>query len=70
VDIGGRSFIVPTHSVALSRKRTVIELHEWGDTLRTFAAFITVLNDVTFTNYHKFGSESRILPDVTPVPEN
>ena len=70
VDIGGKSFIVPTHSVAISRKRTVTELTQWGDTLRTFSPFITILNDVTFTNYHKFGSESRMLPGFTPVPDD
>jgi hypothetical protein len=69
-DIGGRSFIVPVHSVAISRKRTVTELHEWGDTLRTFSPYITILNDVTFANYHKFGSESRILPGFVAAPEN
>jgi hypothetical protein len=54
--------------VALSRKRTVTEIHEWGGTLKALSPFITILNDVTFTNYHKFGSESRMLPGFTTVP--
>ena len=68
VDIGGRSYTCPSHSVALSRKRTVTEIHEWGDTLTTLSPFVTILNDATFTNYHKFGSESRMLPGFATVP--
>ncbi len=68
VDIGGRSYICPSHSVVLSRKRTVTEIHEWGDTLTTLSPFVTILNDATFTNYHKFGSESRMLPGFATVP--
>ncbi len=70
VEIGGQSYICPTHSVALSRKRTVTEINEWGETLRTYSPFITILNDVTFTNYHKFGSESRVLPGFATVPDD
>ena len=68
VDIGEKLYICPTHSVALSRKRTVTEIHEWLDTSKTMSPFITVLNDTTFTNYHKFGSESRMLPGYTAAP--
>ena len=67
VAISGQTYLCPLRSVAITRKRTVIALHEWGETLRVFGPFITLLSEATFDDYHKFGSESRILPGFTPV---
>jgi hypothetical protein len=34
-----------------------------------YGYFETMINDVTFGGYHKFGSESRILPDYEETEE-
>jgi hypothetical protein len=33
-----------------------------------YGSFETFLNDVAFSNYHLFGSQHRILTDVSPAP--
>jgi len=63
--IGDRTYLCPQHSVAIVRKRTRMELHEWGGELVTFGPFRTMLNDITYSNYRKFGSTARILPGFT-----
>jgi hypothetical protein len=70
VDIGGITHICPVRSVSLARQRSVTEVHEWGEAFKVYAPFETVLSDVSFSNYHKFGSSIRILPEFTPVPES
>lgn len=54
VDIGGKSYICPVQSVAISTARSYRE-EEKRDT--TFLR----INEVVFTNYHRFGSTSRLL---------
>lgn len=66
--IGGKTYICPARSVSVSRQRTVSVVHEWGESFRVYGPFVSLLNDVTFGNYHLFRSESRVLPDYTPVP--
>jgi VWFA-related protein len=61
VEIAGSPYICPLRSVSLSRGRTLRELHEWGMNFIVYAPFETMLNDFTFGEYHKFGSESRML---------
>jgi hypothetical protein len=56
VEIGGNSYICPGHSIAISSTKS----HAKGDmsdmeTLR--------INEVSFTDYHRFGSTTRIVPD-------
>jgi hypothetical protein len=62
VEIGGRPYVCPIHAVALSRARTIEQ--DPGH-----AAHLgppqTYLNDVTFTDYHIFRSDLRILPEWT-----
>jgi hypothetical protein len=48
--------------VEISRGRSERELHEWGMVFSLYSYFETMINDVTFGGYHKFGSEARILP--------
>ena len=56
VEIGGKSYICPVHSIAISLARTRLG----GDLSdRT----ILRINEVKFTNYHRFGSSLRIVPD-------
>jgi hypothetical protein len=60
VEIGGKQYTCPVHAVALSKAQTVIS--NKTDGLRLGPAR-TYLNDVTFTGYHVFRSESRMLTD-------
>ena len=69
IDIGGVQYICPVRSVSLARQRGVIEVHEWGEVFKVWAPFETVLNDVSFSKYHRFRASSRILPGFTPVPQ-
>jgi VWFA-related protein len=63
VEIGGVAYICPVKSVTLVRQRTLETLPEWDESFETFGPFITILNDVTFKDYHVFRPEIRILPD-------
>ncbi len=69
VVLGSETYFCPTRSVSLSRQRRLWEIAEWGMIFRVFGPFKTVLNDESFSNYHLFRSESRILPDYYPVPD-
>ena len=68
VDIGGRSFICPRHSVVVTRERTVRPLSFWGLNFSVYGPYQTLMNDTAYRNYHKFGSESRMLPGFEVVP--
>jgi VWFA-related protein len=61
-ELGGKSYICPQRSVEVSRGRSGRDLHEWGMVFSLYSYFETMINDVTFGGYHKFGSEARILP--------
>lgn len=61
-ELGGKLYVCPRRSVEVSRGRSERELHEWGMTFSVYSYFETMINDVTFGVYHKFGSEARILP--------
>lgn len=57
--IGGKDYICPVHSVAIARAWTIAmgldgQIDGYGDEIST-------LNQTTFTNYHVFRSNSRIL---------
>jgi hypothetical protein len=60
VKIGGNSYLCPVHSITLSRTHAMENLSHYSD--RSAFNMITRLNDVVFTDYHIFRSESRILP--------
>ena len=62
VELGGKTYICPQRSVEISRGRSERELHEWGMVFSLYGYFETMINDVIFGGYHKFGSEARILP--------
>ena len=59
VEIGGKSYICPVHSIAISLTKS----HAKGD---MSDREILRINEVSFTDYHRFGSTSRILTDVPP----
>jgi VWFA-related protein len=62
VELGGKTYICPQRSVEISRGRSEREFYEWGMVFSLYSYFETMINDVTFGGYHKFGSEVRILP--------
>lgn len=68
VMLGGTSYTCPIRSVELSRQRSVVQLSEFGERLKVYAPFETVLNDVKYDNYHLFQSTSRVLPGFTEIP--
>jgi VWFA-related protein len=69
VELGGKTYICPQRSVAISRGRSERGINEWGMFFSVYGYFETMINDVTFGGYHKFGSESRILPDYEETEE-
>jgi hypothetical protein len=69
IEIGGKKYICPQRSVVVSRTRPVKPLKVWDVDLTVYAPYETLLDDIAFTNYHKFGSEARILPGFEVVPE-
>ena len=69
VDIGGRSFIWPKRSVVITRERTVRPVSFWGLNFEVYGPYQTLMNDTAYRNYHKFGSESRMLPGFEVVQD-
>jgi hypothetical protein len=70
VQIGGKPYISPVRSVSASRGRTLKLMRDWGMPFVVYAPFEMLLNDFTFSDYHKFGSESRMLAGFEEVPES
>jgi VWFA-related protein len=68
VEIGGKKYICPQRSVVVMRIRGVSTLAIWGQTFGVYAPYETMLNDIVYTDYHKFGSEARMLPGYDVVP--
>jgi hypothetical protein len=66
VGIGGSTHICPVKSISISRVRTLGVMQIWDENLRTFGPYETMLNDVSFGEYHMFGSESRVLTGLDP----
>jgi hypothetical protein len=56
--IGGATYICPVHSVAIMR---FFDTFEYANTAHTPAPYQISINDVAFTNYHQFRSESHVL---------
>jgi hypothetical protein len=67
--IGDRTYICPRRSVAITRGRTRLAIYEWGDNLQVLGPFRTMLNDIDYSQYRKFGSTMRILPGFTEAPK-
>jgi VWFA-related protein len=65
VEIGGKTYFCPIRSVSIVRGREVRVLREWDEAFRTWGPYGTMLNDVSFDDYHMFRSESRMLTDFT-----
>lgn len=69
VEIGGKKYICPQRSVVVSRTRPVRPLKVSDVDLTVYAPYETMLDDIAYSSYHKFGSESRILPGFDVVPD-
>jgi hypothetical protein len=67
--IGGNTYICPERSVSLWRGRRNVQVHEWGESFRVFGPFETMLDDVSFGDYHMFRGEAHILTGYDPVPD-
>lgn len=68
VAIGGKTYILPLRSVGLVRQRLTVGLGEFGVMFRTWGAYETTVNEFTFTGYHMFRGESRMLPGFQTEP--
>jgi VWFA-related protein len=69
VEIGGKEYICPHRSVVYMRVRTVHTLTVFDHTFELYAPYETRLNDIVYTDYHKFGAEARMLPGFDVVPD-
>lgn len=69
VQIGGNTYTCPQRSVATMRGRVVRPLIFWGQESRVWAPYETMIDDISFSDFHKFGSQSRILPGFTVEQE-
>ena len=70
VVIGETSYICPLRSVSISRPRTVMAIHKWGENFKVYAPFETILSDMTYEKYHLFRPTARMLPGYTPAPKD
>lgn len=61
-EIGGKIYICPMNAVAFSRARTVLTNKK--DLTPRLGPVRIYLDDISFTGYHVFRSESRIITDV------
>ena len=68
-ELGGNSYICPRRSVSISRGRSERVINEWGVVFSIYGYFETMINDVTFGGYHKYGGEARILPGFDETDE-
>ena len=62
VEIGGQSYICPQRSVSIVRMRSIAMLFEWDEGFRTYGPWATMVNDITYSGYHMFRGESRMMP--------
>jgi VWFA-related protein len=64
VDIGGKTYICPVHSVAIARRR-VVQAHHGIISAAAMdnSPIQTLLNQVAFTQYHVYRGETRILTE-------
>jgi len=69
VEIGGKRYISPIRSVSVSRGRTLTFMRDWGIPFIVYGPYETLVNDFSFSDYHKFGSESRILTGFEEINE-
>ncbi|MGA3161755.1 MAG: hypothetical protein ABSC77_11115 [Terracidiphilus sp.] len=69
VEIGGKTYICPSRSVSLSRGRILKPYLTILGTTRAYGPNMTMLNDITYEDYHIFRAKSRILTGDEPSTE-
>ena len=62
VEIGGKAYVCPVRSVAMNR---YFDTFEYANTAHTPIPFATSINDVSFTHYHLFRSQTHIITGAT-----
>jgi hypothetical protein len=62
VEIGGVAYVCPVHSVAMNR---YFDTFEYSNTVHTPVPFASSINDVSFTHYHLFRSQTHIITGAT-----
>ena len=67
VEIGRKTYFCPIRSVSVARARSLISLKEWDQDFMSFGPYRTHMNDMQFSSYHMFRSESRVLTGFKPV---
>lgn len=67
---GAQTFICPSKGVSISRQRRTVAIEEWGERLKLYGPFETLLSRMQFEKYHIFGSTSRMLPGFVEVPNH
>ena len=70
VDIGGKTYICPVKSVSLAVRRALGSSFAGARPGAPSGPLVIKVNDIQFTDYHRFGAESRILTgsDAAPNP--
>jgi len=67
VEMGGRTYICPLRSVSIMRSRSIRTYRDWDEGFRLYGPYATMLNDINFSGYHIFRSNSRILTGFAPA---
>ncbi|HEV2279054.1 MAG TPA: VWA domain-containing protein [Acidobacteriaceae bacterium] len=70
VSIGGRTYICPLHSVSFMHSRNVDNWQLWDESFRTWGPWMSMLNDFSFSNYHLFRANVRMLSGYTPLSDS
>jgi VWFA-related protein len=68
VKIGDGTYLCPVKSITIMPGRTLHTISEWGGRFQFYGPIENMLIDVSFSNYHRFGSTARILTDVQEAP--
>ena len=66
VEIGGKTYICPQRSVSIMRTRSLTMLGEWDESFLTYGPWATLVNEITYGDYHMFRGESRVMPGFNP----
>jgi VWFA-related protein len=66
VEIGGKTYICPLRSVSILRDRSVNVVMEGDEGFRTYGPYETLVNDITYKDYHVSRAESHLMPGFKP----
>lgn len=67
VEIGGKTYICPLRSVSMLRGRSVNILMDWDEGFKTYGPYATLVNDITYNDYHMSRGESHLMPGFKPA---